>query len=228
MPPTTAPPHPGVRFPPPLLFVAGVVAGYGLHRLQPLALYGSSLRAFALGFGWILVAGAAAFMFWAMLTFRAARTAILPFRAASALVRTGPYARTRNPMYVGMTGVYLGTTVLIDSVWPLLLLPLVLLAVRRLVIDREERYLRSAFGAEYDAYCRRISRWLLLVALISVTAAACTSDGAPKATPTRTGHERDSVLGASKIPGAGGVGAALRVSDSASARRAREDSASQP
>jgi len=44
--------------------------------------------------------------------------------------------------------------------WPILLFPAAILALDRLVIRREERYLLDAFGADYDAYCRRVRRWL--------------------------------------------------------------------
>jgi protein-S-isoprenylcysteine O-methyltransferase Ste14 len=95
-----------------------------------------------------------------MLTFRRARTAILPTRPASQLVDGGPYRFTRNPMYTGLTTAYVGAAALLDSVWPLLLLPLVLAALVRLVVRREEAYLRGAFGAEYAAYQARVRRWL--------------------------------------------------------------------
>jgi hypothetical protein len=67
-----------------------------------------------------------------------------------------------------------------------------------------------------------------LVVLTALALAGCAGGGEPKPAVQKTERERDSVLGASKIPGARGVGAALKVSDSAAARRAREDSASQP
>ena len=67
-----------------------------------------------------------------------------------------------------------------------------------------------------------------LMAVLAVLAATgCGARDEVKPAARKTERERDSVLGASKIPGAGGVGAALRVSDSAAARRAREDSAVQ-
>ena len=62
-------------------------------------------------------------------------------------------------------------------------------------------------------------RWIVFFFLL---AAACTSDRS-QARPT-TQRERDSVLGASKLPGARGVQGALRASDSAAARNARLDS----
>jgi protein-S-isoprenylcysteine O-methyltransferase Ste14 len=63
-------------------------------------------------------------------------------------------------MYVGFVAMYLGAALLANSVWPLLLLPVVIITLESLIINREERYLRSVFGAEYEEYCRRVGRWL--------------------------------------------------------------------
>ena len=98
--------------------------------------------------------------FWGIFTFRRARTAIIPHRAASRLVTHGPYRFSRNPMYVGLTIAYVGGALLIDSTWPIVLLPLVILALLSLVVQREERYLHAAFGEDYAAYSRRVRRWL--------------------------------------------------------------------
>ena len=81
-----------------------------------------------------------------MVTFWRARTAIIPHRPASRLVRHGPYRFTRNPMYVGLTGLYTGLALIFNVGWPLVLLPLVLVVLWGVVIQREERYLRAAFG----------------------------------------------------------------------------------
>jgi protein-S-isoprenylcysteine O-methyltransferase Ste14 len=67
---------------------------------------------------------------------------------------------TRNPMYVSLVALYLGLMLLINSWWPAIFLPFVVLVVDRFVIAREERYLASAFGAEYDEYRRQVRRWL--------------------------------------------------------------------
>ena len=76
------------------------------------------------------------------------------------LVTTGAYRITRNPMYTGLALAYLGGALLADSWWPLATLPFALLAVRRIVIDPEERYLASCFGQTYTAYRARVRRWL--------------------------------------------------------------------
>jgi len=63
-------------------------------------------------------------------------------------------------MYTGLTIAYVGGAGLLDSAWPMIVLPLVLIALVRTVISREEAYLGDAFGAEYSAYQARVRRWL--------------------------------------------------------------------
>lgn len=110
--------------------------------------------------GWSDLAVGLGLMAWGMLTFRKARTAIYPNERARQLVETGPFRYTRNPMYLGMTLVYFGVTTLMNSWWPLFLLPLVLWALIALVVRREERYLAAEFGEHYRAYRGRVRRWM--------------------------------------------------------------------
>jgi protein-S-isoprenylcysteine O-methyltransferase Ste14 len=95
-----------------------------------------------------------------MITFKRARTAIIPNRSASAIVTTGPYRFTRNPMYAGLTLAYVGGALLIGTAWTLLLLPVVIAVLYRRVIRREEAYLDAAFPDVYAAYRGRVRRWL--------------------------------------------------------------------
>jgi protein-S-isoprenylcysteine O-methyltransferase Ste14 len=150
---------PGVRFPPPLLFVAGLGLGAWLDRARPWPLPAMSSRA-ALVAGALMLACWLGLMLWAMLTFVRARTAIIPNRPATALVTGGPFRYTRNPMYLSLTLFYLGVTLLLGTVWPLLLLPVVLLVLHAAVIRREERHLDEAFGPAYAEYRARVRRWL--------------------------------------------------------------------
>jgi protein-S-isoprenylcysteine O-methyltransferase Ste14 len=59
-----------------------------------------------------------------------------------------------------MALLYVGITLLVNTVWPLLLLPFVLAVVQRGVIEREERYLEQKFGDKYMSYKSRVRRWL--------------------------------------------------------------------
>jgi protein-S-isoprenylcysteine O-methyltransferase Ste14 len=152
--------NPGIFIPPPLYFVAGIGAGWLLDkyivalpipRLMPGVVPMLGVGLLTIG---LLLAGSG------LVTFRRAGTAIIPHHTASRLVVHGPYRFTRNPMYTGLTIQYIGVSGLLGSLWPLLLLPVVLFIVFRFVIRREERYLEDAFGLEYAAWRRRVRRWL--------------------------------------------------------------------
>lgn len=91
---------------------------------------------------------------------RAARTTLQPWESTTTLVTSGPFRFSRNPIYVSYTLVYLGVTFSVNSVWPLVLLPLVIGLMVRMVIGREERYLEARFGDAYRDFRGRVRRWL--------------------------------------------------------------------
>ena len=150
---------PDVKFPPPLLFVAGLGVGVVLDR------YGRvpsvmPVHAAAQIAGLMLSIVGLTIMYAGIITFRRARTAVYPNRPATVVVQHGVYRWTRNPMYVGMTAFYVGAALLLHSLGALVLLPAVLRLLYVQVIAREERHLRAAFPEAYAAYCRRVRRWL--------------------------------------------------------------------
>ncbi|MEP6691843.1 MAG: isoprenylcysteine carboxylmethyltransferase family protein [Gemmatimonadaceae bacterium] len=150
----------GVRFPPPLLYAVPLGIGYFLQRTWPMALVPHSAERAAETAGVVLLVAWLALMLSAFGLFRRAGTNIIPNRPTTAIVVAGPYRFTRNPMYVSMTLGYIGACLFGNTLWPLIFLPFILVAVRRLVIDREEQYLERKFGDEYRAYCARVRRWL--------------------------------------------------------------------
>jgi protein-S-isoprenylcysteine O-methyltransferase Ste14 len=146
-----------IRVHPPV--VAGALAGlaWGAEALRPAPLLHGA--AWTWGGVALVVAGAAlgASGLW---TFRRRGTTHHPHGEPRALVTTGPYRRTRNPMYVGVTTVLLGVLLWSGSAW-FLLPPLgFVLWIDRLQIPYEERKLSRLFGDEYEAYRRRVRRWL--------------------------------------------------------------------
>lgn len=148
-----------VRFPPPLIYVAGLALGIAAERLLNLPTLGLpiSIRSIA---GAVLDAIGFLVMFAGAGLFLRRRTAILPFKPASSLVTSGILGWTRNPMYLGMAIFYVGLAVILNSLAAIILLPLVLAVVQKQVIAREEAYLERAFGQEYLAYKDRVGRWL--------------------------------------------------------------------
>jgi protein-S-isoprenylcysteine O-methyltransferase Ste14 len=147
----------GVRFPPPLPYALGLLAGWWLQRTHPLPLLPKNV---ALAVGILLIVAGLAVARAGVRAVWKANSSIIPIRPTTAITSDGVFQFTRNPMYVGMVVIYVGIALLIHSAWSLILLPIVILAVDRLVIAKEERYLRSKFGETYTNYCSRVRRWI--------------------------------------------------------------------
>ena len=147
----------GVKVPPPLIYLAGLIIGF---------LAGKSLPNFSAPIlvtrtlGGLLIGLSVVLAFSAMLAFRKAGTTIRPDRPATTLANAGPYRFTRNPMYLSLAFAYAGIAILGQSLWALLILPIVLLVIRYKVIAREEPYLERQFGEAYTDYKTRVRRWI--------------------------------------------------------------------
>ena len=144
-------------FRPPLIYLASIVTGLAIHKARPLRLFadaqagllGSSLTVVSI----LLFASA-------VKTFRTAGTPVQARKPTTALVRTGPYRFSRNPIYLAFSLFQLGIAIWISSWWLIATLVGAIAMIHFIVIPREERYLESRFGAEYLDYKASIRRWL--------------------------------------------------------------------
>lgn len=148
---------PGVRFPPPFYAALAALAGWWLQRHWPLPALEGLARTVP---GWTLAGAAILLMAGGALTLRRHRTTIRPDKAATALVRNGPYAFTRNPLYLAMALGTLACAFLLRATWIFILWPVVVLIYDRLIIRREEQHLDAVFGEAYAEYKGRVRRWI--------------------------------------------------------------------
>ena len=149
--------HADVRFPPPLIYVAGFVLGLLLERAFPvLVLPKTPSRVVAV----LCIALFAILTVWSIGLFHRARTSFLPIKPTTTLVVYGPYQFTRNPMYFGLVCLYLGLALWFGVFWAVILLPAVIVLVQHYVIAREEQYLERKFGQEYLKYKTGVRRWI--------------------------------------------------------------------
>jgi protein-S-isoprenylcysteine O-methyltransferase Ste14 len=151
---------PGVRILPVVLFGLTIGASLVLHAIMPLRPIPPHLAATLQWIGIAAVVVALALIASAMLRFRAAGTNINPTRPVTALVVSGPFRFTRNPMYLGLAIVTIGITAMANSLWPVLMLIPTLMILQRAVIDPEERLLEAKFGDAYRSYKARVRRWI--------------------------------------------------------------------
>jgi len=97
---------------------------------------------------------------WAIVTITRAGSNVPTNRPTTAIVETGPYRFTRNPIYLGMVLGLIGLAIAFNSLWLLLTLVPFALAICFGVVAREEAYLERKFGDVYRRYRARVRRWL--------------------------------------------------------------------
>ncbi len=149
--------HPGVRVPPPVIFLLPLLAGLAYDSAW--ASGGLAGMTWMVAGGVLILAGLAALIASA-LRFKRVGTNIEPWKPTTAIIDDGIYAYSRNPIYLGMTLGCAGLAVAGGSLAALVLLIPCLVIIRFYVIGREEAYLEAKFGDEYRDYKMRVRRWI--------------------------------------------------------------------
>ncbi len=148
-----------VRIPPPIVYLAGVIAGGLVDRYLfsvPLDLsrgvrFGAAAVATAIGIG-VMAA--------AIGLFRRTGQDPKPWESTPEIISTGVYRFTRNPMYAGMALLQAGIGLALASAWIIALVPVVLAVVYATAVRHEEAYLEEKFGAAYLSYKSSVRRWI--------------------------------------------------------------------
>ncbi len=143
---------------PPLAWALAIVVGVIAEWLLPLRILRvpasttwGGIAAFAL---------ALALAVWAIVTLRRAGTRVETTKPTTAIVASGPYGVTRNPIYGAMLMGLFGLALALNTAWLLLVMVPFYLVIRFGVIAREEAYLERKFGQAYLDYKSRVRRWL--------------------------------------------------------------------
>lgn len=144
---------------PPLIYAVAVFASLLMEFLLPLTV---SLPGWTISIGLAVMTLGLAMDVAAMLTMRRNRANILPHRAATALVTTGPFTLSRNPIYLGNTTMLAGAALAFGNMWFAVTVPFAIAAVTTLAITREERHMAASFGPAWVDYTSRVPRWLFV------------------------------------------------------------------
>jgi protein-S-isoprenylcysteine O-methyltransferase Ste14 len=142
---------------PPLVYLAAMLLGGGLHAARPVRILAGPGGALL---GGALMLAAIALFVSAVRALRAAGTPVPGSRPTTAIVRTGPYRWSRNPIYLSFSLLQAGIALWVDSAWLLATLVAAVALMAGVVIPREERYLAARFPADYPPYRASVRRWL--------------------------------------------------------------------
>jgi protein-S-isoprenylcysteine O-methyltransferase Ste14 len=142
---------------PPLLYLSAIAVGVLIQRAAPRPFIP---RALAAPLGGSLVVLALALVAYSAAKFRAAGTPVPARKPTTAIVRTGPYRFSRNPIYLAFSLLQLGIAIWVNSLWLLVTLAGAVALVHYVVIPREEQYLERRFGDQYLDYKASVRRWL--------------------------------------------------------------------
>jgi len=145
---------------PPVVALIFIGAAFALEYVWPLQNSSAGVPAESRIGGGVIMACAVAIALLAAREMTRAKTTYMPGEKASALVQTGIYNRTRNPMYLSMTLFTLGLGIATANLWMIVLAPLLLLYFQERVVKREEAYLAARFGEDYRAFQRQVRRWI--------------------------------------------------------------------
>lgn len=144
-------------FRPPLIYLASIATGLAFHWVWPRPLVSGVALA---PLGAILVVASLLLFGFSVQRFRAAGTPVPARKPTTAIVRTGPYRFSRNPIYLAFSLLQLGIAVWVNSWWLVATLAAAVAIIRWVVVPREERYLEARFGPAYLDYKASVRRWL--------------------------------------------------------------------
>jgi protein-S-isoprenylcysteine O-methyltransferase Ste14 len=145
------------RLLPPVFLFASIVLMLGLHFFAPI------VRVLAYPWtliGIVLIAAGLALGLAGAMTIRRHGTTIKPFEVSSSLIRTGVFAFSRNPIYVGMIALLTGLALLLGTLSPFAVCIAFAILLHYRFVLMEERMLGERFGAEWRDYSATVRRWL--------------------------------------------------------------------
>lgn len=145
---------------PPIVLVICIISGFLLGTLYPLVWAPSPISDFLFALGLLLFLAAIYLYYASFSIFKTHATTISPVRAASALVTNGPFALSRNPIYLANVVATVALGLMFENLWLLGLAFVLAILLHRLAILPEERHLQLKFGKQWRTYKKKVRRWI--------------------------------------------------------------------
>lgn len=152
---------PPMRFPWPVtILVAFAALAIIAGTFFPLPWFRGPFGEFLAGLGALLAVGGLILIVMVIAKFRKRRTPVAPYAAAAHLVTDGPFAISRNPIYLGMVTILFALAFVFGNLWFVVFGIATAFAISFLAIRPEERHLEQRFGKAWRDYAKRVRRWI--------------------------------------------------------------------
>lgn len=142
---------------PEVIFMVLLLLSVGAHFLFPV--FDAIPKPYNM-IGVIIIPFGLALTSWAGYIFLRTKTTIKPYEAPKFLITSGPFQISRNPMYLGLVVVFMGTSITLGSLTPFLFPIVFMLLVELMFIPKEEKKLEKAFGTRYLDYKKEVRKWV--------------------------------------------------------------------
>ena len=151
--------NPHIHFPPVIIYIILFFVSLILQKAIGLPVYFFKMTAVHAA-GWLLVLCGFIVTSVAVAAFIRNKTTYSTMHPVTSLQTTGIYSLSRNPMYLGLLGIYTGMALIKGNWWTILLIPFLLIIMNQYIIRKEEKYLQRRFGEIYQEYKNIIRRWI--------------------------------------------------------------------
>ncbi len=145
---------------PPIIYFSAAAVGVVAQLLVPLPWVDGGFAIVLQILGATLAITALSLDVATFATFRKHKTTVMPNKAATNLITTGPFVWSRNPIYIANTALVLGAGLYFGNWWLAGLAFVAAMVTQKLAIEREERHLSAKFGAAWKSYAARVRRWV--------------------------------------------------------------------
>ena len=153
--------HSPNRFPlPPIITVAAIIVCFLLDRFLPVGWQPEQVTLLMRGSGVMIIVLAIALDVWAFATFRKHQANMMPHKAASRVLMSGPFAHSRNPIYLANVLLVAGLGFAFGSRWFLLGAIGVYFLLLHFAIKREEAHMEANFPTTWPNYKKLVRRWI--------------------------------------------------------------------
>jgi protein-S-isoprenylcysteine O-methyltransferase Ste14 len=145
---------------PPIILASGIIIGFLLRAIMPLPWTVGAARDVLQGVGAVLIIVSILLILLAINELRKHKTTVNPTGKSAHLVTSGPFAFSRNPIYLGNMLLISGIGLATGNAWMLLIAIVTGALEQRFAILREERHLEARFGKAWRDYAKRVRRWV--------------------------------------------------------------------